>query len=211
MFERQKRVKKKDKFFIKGSYQSSGGGDVSIPIGVDAKSVQVSVGGVPLTAGTDYIVEAQSARVRILDNTGLANSGREIKICYEKPDIFNNQVRTLLGTHLDYTVGQNFHLGATIQHMKESTPNFLTRVQIGNEPVNNTIFGFDASIQRPSKFLTKLVDALPLISTKEMSGIDFQGEYAQLIPGVNKAVQDNAFIDDFEANKFFSSLTSIVK
>ena len=201
-------ITSKDKFFIKGSYQSSGGGDVSIPIGVDAKSVQVSVGGVPLTAGTDYIVEAQSARVRILDNTGLANSGREIKICYEKPDIFNNQVRTLLGTHLDYTVGQNFHLGATIQHMKESTPNFLTRVQIGNEPVNNTIFGFDASIQRPSKFLTKLVDALPLISTKEMSGIDFQGEYAQLIPGVNKAVQDNAFIDDFEASRSIFSLSS---
>lgn len=197
----------KDKFFLKGSYQSAGGGDVSLPIGVDAKSVQVSAGGVPLAAGTDYIVEPQSGRVRIL-NVGVSNSGREIKICYEKPDLFNNQIRTLLGTHLDYTVGQNFHLGATIQHMKESPPNFLTRVQIGNEPVNNTIFGFDAAIQRPSKFLTKLVDALPLISTKETSGIDFQGEFAQLIPSVNNDVQGNAFIDDFEVARNVFSLSN---
>ena len=197
----------KDKFFIKGTYQSGVGGDVSLPFGVDAKSVQVTAGGAPLNAGTDYIVEPQSGRVRIL-NSGVSNSGREIRICYEKPDLFNNQIRTLLGVHVDYTVGQNLHLGGTIQKMSETPPGYLRRVQIGNEPVNNTIFGFDAAIQQKSNFLTRMIDALPLISTKEVSAIDFQGEYAQLIPAVNSEVQNNAFIDDFEASRSIFSLSS---
>ncbi len=197
----------KDKFFLKGSFQSGVGGDVSLPFGVDGKSVTVTAGGVPLSAGTDYIVEPQSGRVRIL-NAGVSNSGREIKVCYEKPDLFNNQIRTLLGTHIDYTVGQNLHLGATIQHMNESPPGYLRRVQMGNEPVSNTIFGFDAAIQQKSNFLTRMVDALPLISTKETSAFDFSGEFAQLIPAVNNDVQNNAFIDDFEAARNIFSLNN---
>lgn len=197
----------KDKFFLKGSFQSGVGGDVSLPFGVDGKSVTVTAGGVPLSPGTDYIVEPQSGKVRIL-NSGVSNSGREIKVCFEKPDLFNNQIRTLLGTHLDYTVGQNLHLGATLQHMSESPPGYLRRVQMGNEPVSNTIFGFDAAIQQKSNFLTRMIDALPLISTKETSAFDFSGEYAQLIPAVNNDVQNNAFIDDFEAARNIFSLNS---
>jgi cell surface protein SprA len=198
----------KDKFFLKGTVQSGvSGGDISLPFGVDAKSVQVTAGGVPLQAGTGYIVEPQSGRVRILD-AGVSNSGREIKVCYEKPDLFNNQIRTLLGSHIDYTVGQNLHLGGTIQHMSESPPGYLRRVQMGNEPVNNTIFGFDAAIQQKSNFLTRMIDALPLISTKEVSAIDFQGEYAQLIPAVNSEVNNNAFIDDFESARNIFSLNN---
>ena len=197
----------KDKFFLKGTFQSGVGGDVSLPFGVDAKSVQVTAGGASLSPGTDYIVEPQSGRVRIL-NSGVSNSGREIRVCYEKPDLFNNQIRTLLGTHLDYTFGQNLHLGGTLQHMNESPPGYLRRVQIGNEPVSNTIFGFDASIQQKSNLLTRLVDALPLISTKEISAFDFQGEYAKLIPAVNNDVQNNAFIDDFESVRNVFSLNN---
>ena len=197
----------KDKFFLKGSFQSGVGGDVSLPFGVDAKSVQVTSGGVALSPGTDYLVEPQSGRVKIL-SSGTSNSGREIRICYEKPDLFNNQIRTLVGTHLDYTVGQNLHLGGTIQHMSESPPGYLRRVQIGNEPVSNTIFGFDAAIQQKSTFLTRLVDALPLISTKEVSAFDFQGEYAKLLPAVNNDVQNNAFIDDFEGVRNIFSLNN---
>ncbi|MES2517591.1 MAG: cell surface protein SprA, partial [Bacteroidota bacterium] len=197
----------KDKFFLKGTFQSGIGGDVSLPFGVDAKSVQVTAGGVPLSAGTDYIVEPQSGRVRIL-NSGVSNSGREIRVCYEKPDLFNNQIRTLLGAHVDYTFGQNMHLGGTIQHMSESPPGYLRRVQMGNEPVNNTIFGLDAAIQRKSNFLTRMIDALPLISTKETSAFDFSGEFAQLIPAVNNDVQNNAFIDDFEAARNIFSLNN---
>jgi cell surface protein SprA len=47
-----------------------------------------------------------------------------------------------------------------------------------------------------------------LISTKETSVIDFQGEFAKLIPNVNDRVQGNAFIDDFEAARVIYNLSS---
>ena len=200
-------IASKNKFFLKGSYQSSLGGDVTLPFGVDGSSVQVTAGGVPLTAGIDYIVEPQLSKVRIL-NASISNSSREIRICYEKPDLFNNQIRTLLGSHVDYMLGKDIHIGGTIQHLTESPPGFWRRVQIGNEPISNTVFGVDAAFQKKSLLLTRLVDALPLISTKEVSAVDFQGEFAKIIPAVNSDVNSNAFIDDFEAARNIFSLNN---
>ena len=197
----------KNKFFIKGNFQAGVGGDISLPFGVEPKSVTVSAGGQSLVAGSDYIVDGQSGKVKIL-NEGVFQSGRELKVCYEKPDLFTNQVRTLLGTRLDYNLGQDVHLGATIQSMSETPPAFLRRVSIGNEPVNNTLIGFDASVLKKSNALTRMIDALPIISTKETSVIDFQGEFAKLIPNVNDRVQGNAFIDDFESARVVFNLSS---
>ncbi|MGA0559058.1 cell surface protein SprA [Larkinella sp. VNQ87] len=196
----------KNKFFLKGSYQSSTGGDVSLPYGVDEKSVQVTAGGVPLTPGVDFVVESQIGRVRFL-NESLTNSGQEIKVRYERPDLFQNQIRRLIGTRLDYKLSPDVNIGMTAMNMRETPAGFLTRVAIGNEPVNNTILGFDATIRKDSRLLTKLLDGLPLIQTKELSNIAFQGEVAQLFPGVAPRVNNNAFIDDFEAARTIYDLT----
>jgi cell surface protein SprA len=196
----------KNKFFLKGSYQSSTGGEVTLPYGVDEKSVQVTAGGVPLTPGTDFVVESQIGRVRFL-NESLMNSGQEIKVRYERPDLFQNQIRRLIGTRLDYKLSPEVNIGMTAMNMRETPAGFLTRVAIGNEPVNNTILGFDAMIRKDSRFLTRMLDGLPLIQTKELSNIAFQGEVAQLFPGVAPRVNDNAFIDDFEAARTLYDLT----
>lgn len=196
----------KNKFFLKGSYQSSTGGEVTLPYGVDEKSVQVTAGGVPLTPGVDFVVESQIGRVRFL-NESLMNSGQEIKVRYERPDLFQNQIRRLIGTRLDYKLSPDVSLGMTAMNMRETPAGFLTRVAIGNEPVNNTILGFDATIRKDSRFLTKLLDGLPLIQTKELSSIAFQGEVAQLFPGVAPRVNNNSFIDDFEAARTLYDLT----
>lgn len=199
-------VTTRNKFFIKGSYQSGVGGDISLPFGVEAKSVTVSAGGQTLSQGTDFMVDP-SGKVKIL-NESIFNSGREIRVCYERPDLFTNQVRTLLGTRLDYNLSKDVHLGATFQNMRETPPAFFRRVAIGNEPVNNTLLGFDASFVKKSNFLTYLLDKLPFVSTKEPSVIDFQGEYAKLIPSVNNRVQGNAFIDDFESARVIYNFSS---
>ncbi|GAB3260577.1 cell surface protein SprA [Larkinella harenae] len=196
----------KNKFFLKGSYQSSTAGEVALPYGVDEKSVQVTAGGVPLTPGVDFVVESQIGRVRFL-NESLMNSGQEIKVRFERPDLFQNQIRRLIGTRLDYKLSPDINIGMTAMNMKETPAGFLTRVAIGNEPVNNTIVGFDANIRKDSRLLTRLLDGLPLIQTKELSNISFQGEVAQLFPDVAPRVNDNAFIDDFEAARTLYDLT----
>lgn len=187
-----------NKFYLKGSYQSSGGAEVALPYGVLETSVTVTSGGVPLAAGSDYLVEAQIGRVRIL-NSSVLSSGREIVIEYERPDMFQNQIRTLLGTHLDYVVNRDISLGLTAIRYHEKPAGFLTRVAIGNEPVNNTMLGFNINIRKDVPFLTRLLDKLPFLQTKEMSSIQFKAEFAKLFPGVSKEVNNRSLIDDFEA------------
>lgn len=54
-------------FFIKGNFQAGVGGDISLPFGVEPMSVTVSAGGQSLVAGSDYIVEGQSGKVKIFE------------------------------------------------------------------------------------------------------------------------------------------------
>lgn len=196
----------KNKFFIRGSFQSSTGQVVQLPFGVKSASIQVVAGNVPLSPGQDYQFDESSGTLRLM-NDGVLNSGRDVRISYELPDMFQNQIRTLVGTHLDYALSPDVTFGLTAMKMKETPAGFLTRVAIGNEPVNNTMLGVSANIRKNSAALTRFMDWLPFIQTKEMSNIQFQGEVAQLIPGVAPRVNNNSFIDDFEATRTIFDLT----
>ena len=196
----------RNKFFLRGAFQSGNGAEVQLPFGVNEQSVTVTAGGVPLSPGTDYVLEAQTGRLRII-NESVTNSGREIRISYEQPDLFQNQIRTLIGTRLDYALSSDVSLGLTAMHMKETPAGFLTRVAIGNEPVNNTILGLSANIRKNSPGLTRLLDALPMVQTKEMSTVQFNGEVAQLFPGTNPRAKNDSYLDDFEAARTIFDLT----
>ncbi len=199
-------VTEKTKYFLKGAYQSAGGTDVQLPYGVSEESVTVTAGGVSLSRGSDFLVEAQIGRVRLV-NPSVLNSGREIVIEYERPDLFNSQTRTLFGTRLDYLVSNDINIGMTAMNHRETPAGFLTRVAIGNEPTNNTIVGFDANIRKDAPWLTKFLDKLPLLQTKAPSSILFKGEVAKIFPGVAPRVNNRSLIDDFEAARTIYDLT----
>lgn len=199
-------INTKNKFFLSGSVLS-GSSEIPLPLGASGQSVRVYAGGVQLQPGTDYIVDTQLGRVKIT-NQSILNSGRQIRIDYERPDMFQSQIRRLFGLRLDYTVSENLRIGGTFMNLRENTPGFLTRVAIGNEPVQNTLWGLDINYKNESQTLTRLLDKLPLIQTKEPSSILLSAEFAQLLPGVNnKKVQKNAMIDDFEGARNINDLT----
>ncbi len=198
-------VAEKNKFFLKGTYQGTASNEVQLPtFGADAGAVTVTAGGVPLIPGQDYIMENGSVKVI---NEGILQSGKPIDVQYEKPDLFNNQIRTLMGTRLDYLISKDFVVGSTLMRLKERP--IISRVGIGSEPTNNTVFGLDANFRKDSRFLTRLVDKLPLIQTKELSNITFTGEYARLFPGVAPGAKGNSFIDDFEGAETPFDLTRL--
>ncbi|RFS14077.1 cell surface protein SprA [Emticicia sp. C21] len=200
-------VTTKNKFFIRGSLQASSNSDIMLPLGASGQSVRIFAGGVQLQEGADYTIEPQLGRIKIL-NQSVLNSSRQIRIEWERPDLFNTQIRMMLGTRLDYNLSKDIHIGATAMTLRESTPAFMTRIAIGQEPVNNTIVGLDINYRKDARFLTRLLDALPLIQTKEMSSIQFTAEYAKLFPSVNnKRINGNAMIDDFEATRNINDLT----
>ncbi len=196
----------KNKFFLSGMF-ISGGADIPLPLGASGSSVRVYSGGTELKQGVDYIVNSQIGTVT-LTNQSLLNSGKTIRIDYEEADMFQTQIRRMLGLRMDYTFNRHLRIGATVQDLRENTPGFTTRTSIGNEPVNNTIWGLDLNYRKDGTGLTKFLDALPGIQTKEPSSVMINAEFAQLIPGVNtKRVNNSSMIDDFEYARNINDLS----
>jgi cell surface protein SprA len=191
----------RNKFKIKGMYKSSSGSEISLnAMNVPQGSVIVTAGGLKLVENVDYTVDYTLGRVKII-NTGLLESGTPIQVSLENQSLFNLQTKTLMGTHLDYRFNENFNIGGTLMHLRERP--LTQKVNIGNEPIANTIWGLNTSFYTESDGLTKLIDKLPLVATKETSSITFEGEFAHLIPGHPNVIdkEGSAYIDDFEGTR----------
>lgn len=190
-----------NKFFLRGTYQGSSSNEISLnSTNIPRGSVKVTANGAPLTENTDFVVDYNLGRVKIL-NTSLLNSGASIKVSSESNSLFTVQQKTLLGSRFDYKHNNDLLLGGTFLYLNERP--LTPKVNIGEEPISNMIIGLDGSYKRDSRFLTKLVDKLPFIETKEISTITVSGEFAKLIPGVQGALAQagTAYLDDFEGSE----------
>lgn len=188
-----------NKYFITGRFQAGAASEIVLPgINIAEGSVNVFAGNTPLVEGLDYRVDYQFGKVSIT-NPGILNSGKKLRITYEKQDLFNFQTRFLVGSRFDYRFSEDINFGGTFLHLNQR-PGGITRFRIGDEPTKNTKFGLDVNIRKDSRFLTRMVDAIPLLETKEPSNINFFAEYAQLIPGTSNVVagEGTSYIDDFE-------------
>jgi cell surface protein SprA len=111
----------KQVYLLEGYYKSSSGSDIPLnAINVPPGSVVVTAGGIPLVENVDYTVDYTMGRVRII-NEGVLNSGTPIRISLESSNLFNLQTRTLMGTHIDYRISDNFNIGGTIMRLSERT------------------------------------------------------------------------------------------
>ncbi len=191
-------VATKNKFFIVGSFKAGSGKDIIIQgFNISQGSVKVFAGGTPLQEGTDYTVDYTFGKVTIL-NEGILSSGKNLSITYEQQDPFAFQTRSLLGTRLDYQLNEEVNIGSTLLYYNERP--LISRNLIGTEPARNLQYGLDLNIRKDSRLLTKMVDALPFLQTKETSTVNLNAEFAQLLPGTSNIVNGDgtSFIDDFE-------------
>lgn len=190
----------KNRYKLKGTYKSSGGSEIPLnSVNVPQGSVTVTAGGIRLNENTDYTVDYTLGRVKII-NEGILNSGTPIKISLESNSLFSIQSKNLIGTHLDYKFNKDFSLAGTFMWLNERP--LTQKVNIGDEPISNVVVGLDGNYRTDAPFLTKLVDKLPFISTKEPSNISANFEVAKLFPGHNSAIGEdgNSYIDDFEGS-----------
>jgi len=198
-----------NRYRIKGRFQSQSSSEIQLnALNVPEGSVTVTAGGVRLVENRDYTVDYNLGRVRII-NDGLLESGQTIRVSLESNSLFNIQTKTLLGTRFDYVVSDDLTFGTTLLNMRERP---LTRkVNMGDEPVNNSVVGADFSWQTESRLLTELMDKLPFYSTTAKSTFDISAEGAYLIPGHSRAVgqEGTAYIDDFEGSQSTIDLRAI--
>ena len=196
----------RNRFVMKGSYKSSVSSEISLgAFNLPEGSVTVRAGGRVLVAGQDYDIDYNIGRIKIL-NDGVLNSGTPVDVSFEDNTLFSVQTRTMLGVRADYEINKDFNIGATYMRLFERP--FTQKVNIGDDPINNRVLGFDINYRKEAPFLTKMVDAIPFIETKEPSSINFVAEVAGLKPShpraINVGTNDDdekggtVYVDDFE-------------
>ena len=189
---------KHNKFFLRGTFKGSSSDKIKLQCyNISKGSVRVTANGNMLNEGSDYTVDYTMGNVTIV-NQGILNSGAAIKATCESNSLINIQQKSLIGTRLDYKHSDKLLLGGTYMYMNERP--LTNKVNIGEEPLRNSIWGLDGSYNTESRFLTRMVDKLPFIETKEKSTISITGEFAHLIPHKAKTQGDKgtSYLDDFE-------------
>ena len=192
-----KQIAEKDKFYLIGEYTGSAAnviqtGSTNIPRG----SVVVTAGGVTLVENSDYQVDYSSGTVTIL-NQNIIDAGTNVQVSLESNTMFNMQRKTVLGLNWKYDFSDDFKFGGTLMSLSEKP--LTSKVDMGSEPLNNFLWGFNLSWKKQSQWLTNIIDMLPLISCTEPSSISLSAEFARLEAGTSKEVQSEAsYIDDFE-------------
>ncbi|MBQ8542338.1 MAG: cell surface protein SprA [Bacteroidaceae bacterium] len=195
-----KQIAEKDKFYIIGEYTGSAAnvintGSTNIPRG----SVVVTAGGVTLTENSDYQVDYASGIVTIL-NQSIIDAGTNVQVSLESNTLFNMQRKTVLGLNWKYDFSNELNFGGTFMSLTEKP--LTSKVDMGSEPLNNRIWGFNLSWKKQSQWLTNLLDRLPLISCTAPSSINLTAEFAKLDAGTSSDVQSEAsYIDDFESTE----------
>jgi len=192
-----------NRYVIRGKATGDATSTFSIGFNVVEGSVQVLLDGRPLVNNVDYTVDYIIGQV-VIRNAAALVPGANLSIKYEQNDLFQLASKTLLGARGDLYLGQNTTLGFTVMNLNQQT--LSDKVRLGEEPTNNTIYGVDGGTTVDLPFLTKAIDAIPGLSTKESSSLKVSGEYAEIHPNSNTLAStipsDNgqgvAYIDDFE-------------
>ena len=195
-----KRIAEKNKYMISGQFRGTLANVISLgAYNIPQGSVVVTAGGVTLTEGSDYTVDYSSGEVTIL-NQSLIDAGTAINASFESNTDYAQERKTFFGLNWQYDFSKNFQISGTIQHLSEQA--LTTKVSMGSEPLNNTLWGLNINWKHESQWLTNMLDKLPFLHCTQPSQISFTGEFAQLIAGQAGGVQDNAsYIDDFENTK----------
>ena len=171
-----------NKYVIKGKATGEVSSKYNLGFNVVEGSVRVFENGVQLTANIDYTVDYIVGEVVIRKPSALV-PGANLQIKYEQNDLFQLASKTLLGARGDLFISQNASLGFTIMNLNQQT--LSDKVRLGEEPNKNTIYGVDGQTSFKLPFLTKAIDALPFVATRENSEIKLTGEAAYVSPDPN--------------------------
>ena len=192
-----KQITEKNKYQISGQFRGTLANVISLgAYNVPQGSVVVTAGGVTLTEGSDYTVDYSAGEVTIL-NQSIIDAGTTVNVSLESNTDYAQERKTFLGLNWQYDFSKDFQISGTIQHLSEQA--LTSKVTMGSEPLNNTLWGVNINWKKESQWLTNMLDKLPFLHCTQPSQISFTGEFAQLIAGQASGVQDNAsYIDDFE-------------
>ena len=143
-------------------------------------SVRVTADGERLQEGVDYRVNYTAGQVEIV-NAIYLQSGKQIRVESEQQKFASIGGKTLLGLRADYDLGDDVAVGATFMRLNERP--LVGKFRVGEEALRNGILGLDGRYEAEPLWITRALDALPLIQTRADSRVSVRGEFARLLPG----------------------------
>ncbi|MDQ6843551.1 MAG: cell surface protein SprA, partial [Bacteroidota bacterium] len=195
-----------NRFVLKGSAKSSSSSDISIGYNIPPGSVKVTAGGQQLSENIDYTINYDLGTIKII-NQAIINAGIPVQVNFENNATFGLQSKSYMALRLDYlaknTAKEQLSLGATMVRLSERP--FFTKVDYGEDPIKNAMYGLDVNYRRDVPRLTKLLNKLPFFRTTAPSAINGYGEVAFLKPGhapqIGRGSKGVIYIDNFEGSK----------
>ena len=189
-----------DRFYVQGTIKGSSTTDIYLGgFNIPPGSVSVTAGGQILQENVDYIIDYNLGTLKVI-NQAILNSGVPVNVQYENNATFGIQQRSFFGLRLDYLVNKKLSLGATMQRLTERP--FFTKVNYGEDPIQNRMYGVDFNYNSELPGLTRLLNKLPFYDSKTVSTINAYGEAAVLKPGhpsqIGKGESGLIYLDDFE-------------
>lgn len=165
--------------------------------GILKGSVKVKVNGTVQKENTDYIVDYDMGQITFLTEAG-KDPEAKISIDYEFRSGFAVATKTLVGVRADWNINTDTKLGGTIVYRTEKVAE--KRPKIGSENMSLFMADLDGKTSWKPGFITRWIDALPLIKTNSPSSIDITGEFAVTMPKISGDTTnpDAAYIDDME-------------
>ncbi len=161
-------------------------------------SVTVRVNGTLQNENIDYLVDYDFGRITFLTAAG-KDPNAKIEIDYEFKSGFGLDKRQLFGIRADYKGFDNFNIGATVIYRSETVQD--KRPKIGEENMELFLADIDGSFEVKPRFMTDMVDWLPLIETDTDSNFKVSGEVAFSAPNIYgnpDGKKKEAYIDDME-------------
>ena len=156
----------------------------------------VTLNGRRLRRGADYQLNYLTGELVFLTDDVLDPSAN-VRVDYEYSPLILLEQKTLLGARAEYTLGSMGMLSGTVLSRSERTLD--QRIRLGREPSKAVLWDATAMLNFRPQWMTRAIDALPLVNTEAPSRIDFEAEVAHSIPDPNTGGE--ALVDDFEGSK----------
>ncbi|MBK7141654.1 MAG: cell surface protein SprA [bacterium] len=157
-------------------------------------SERVVADGKVLTRGPDYSIQYDFGTITLLSPEAL-DPNAKVTVDFEYAPFLAIQKKSLFGLRGEYSFSDEFRIGSTLLYKTDKAQDRKPRV--GQETATMTVMDFDGTLKLYPHFLTKALNALPLIRTEAPSTMTISGEFAESRPNPN--VDNVAYIDDFES------------
>ncbi|MBN1503946.1 MAG: cell surface protein SprA [Candidatus Eisenbacteria bacterium] len=155
----------------------------------------VTLNGVTLQRGVGYTIDYDTGELVLLTDDALEPNA-EVAVDFSRASALGLS-KTLLGFSTQYKPTDEMSFGTTWLYESKGTTEERPRLE--QEPSRTIVGGLSTAMKFSPVFMTSMVDALPLVRTRERSSLALSGELGLSIPNPN--TRNEVYIDDMEGNK----------